>query len=225
MLTQDVMSDEARGLLSMSEPGRKVITSHMKGPASLQRKTKRYTDEKGKVWAQDYNFDPAGGPDAPIGEPYPSKMPGGIEIKMSAASEREKLATGAATLSALDNLKSLFDKSYVGPIAGRVGQVKDIFGGNEIKQSEFNAATAALKNQTIKEITGAQMSEVEAKRIMKQVPDVTNPPKVWMARWTQTKKNLAMLRKKRIEIMEASGIRVPEPTPKAPVINDPLGIR
>jgi hypothetical protein len=33
------------------------------------------------------------------------------------------------------------------------------------------------------------MSEVETKRIIKQVPDLPNPPDVWEARLNQTKKN------------------------------------
>ena len=133
-----------------------------------------------------------------------------VNLKQSSASEREKLASGEASLETLDNLKTLFDEAYVGPVAGRMGAVKDIFGGNEDKQSEFNAATFAFKNQIIKEITGAQMSEPEAKRIMKQVPDVNDPPSVWKAKWKQSKRNVAVLRKKRLEVMRKSGILTPE---------------
>ena len=71
------------------------------------------------------------------------------------------------------------------------------------------AATSAFKNAIIKEITGAQMSEVEAKRIMKQVPDITDPATRWNAKWQQSKKNLEFLQKRRLQILEQSGIRVP----------------
>ncbi|MFX0194556.1 MAG: hypothetical protein ACFFCW_00415 [Candidatus Hodarchaeota archaeon] len=135
-----------------------------------------------------------------------------VNLTQSSPTERENLATGEATLSTLDNLYNLFNESYVGPVAGRIGRVKDIFGGNEEKQSEFYAATHAFKNQIIKEITGAQMSEVEAKRIMKQIPDVNDPPSVWKAKWKQSKRNISVLRRKRLEIMKKSGVRTPEDT-------------
>jgi len=147
----------------------------------------------------------------PTGITAPRYKPGvTLNLKQSSASERENLATGEASISNLNNLRGLFDEAYVGPFAGRVGKVKDIFGGNPEKQSNFNAATSAFKNQIIKEITGAQMSEPEAKRIMKQVPDVNDPPSVWKAKWNQSKRNVAVLREKRLEIMRKSGIKTPE---------------
>ena len=115
--------------------------------------------------------------------------------------ERTSIAEGEAAIDSLNNIKSLFDEKFVGPIAGRAGTVGELFGANPQEQSSFIAATAAFKNQIIKEITGAQMSEVEAKRILKQVPDVNNPPTVWMARWEQSLRNIERLQKRRIEIL------------------------
>ena len=193
--------------------------------AAFQRKT-RYVTKGGQLYAQDYDYNPQTRQEIPSGDMYPSKQPGGAEIKISSGGEREKLAAGLASLDLLDNLHDLFKEAYVGPVAGRVGKVKDIFGGNPLKQSEFNAATATLKNQVIKEITGAQMSEPEAKRIMKQIPDVTDPPSVWQAKWNQTRKNLFNVRKRRLEVMERSGIKIPEePIGKTFKNNDPLGLR
>ncbi len=117
------------------------------------------------------------------------------------ASERTAIAEGEAAIDSLINIRSLFDEKFVGPVAGRAGVVGDLFGTNTQEQSEFIAATAAFKNQIIKEITGAQMSEVEAKRILKQVPDLNNPPTVWMARWEQSLRNIERLQKRRVEIL------------------------
>lgn len=130
--------------------------------------------------------------------------------KPAAASEREKLASGAAALDSLANLKALYDKSFVGPVAGRTGKFKNVFGMNPEKQSEFLAATAAFRNAIIKEITGAQMSEPEAKRILKQVPDETDPPTVWNAKHAQSVKNIKMLQKRRKQVLRESGLKVPE---------------
>ena len=115
------------------------------------------------------------------------------------AGERTKIAEEEAGIEALNRIESMVDEAYVGPIKGRIGQLKDIWGGNSQKQSEFYAAIASLKNSTIKLITGAQMSEVEAKRIMKEIPDISNPLSVLKARLNQTRINRKMLLKKRKE--------------------------
>jgi len=129
----------------------------------------------------------------------------------ASAAERKAIASGRASLDALGNLKQLFDKTKTktGPIAGRIAPTAGLFGLTSDEQESFMAATSAFKNAIIKEITGAQMSEVEAKRIMKQVPDITDPPARWQAKWEQSKKNLEMLQKRRLEILQQSGLRVP----------------
>lgn len=125
--------------------------------------------------------------------------------------ERQAIASGRASLDALDNLKTLFDSTQTktGPIVGRLAPTKGLFGLTTDEQEAFMAATSAFKNAIIKEITGAQMSEQEANRIMKQVPDITDPPTRWQAKWQQSKKNLEMMQKRRMEILQQSGLRAP----------------
>lgn len=190
-----------------------VYTQNRWGPATEKPAYKEGQLQDFKVGDQFIQYRMTKGKWMPTGRKAPRYKPGvTVNLKQSAASEREKLATGEAALDTLTNLRGLFDASYVGPVAGRIGKVKDIFGGNPQKQSEFNAATYAFKNQIIKEITGAQMSEVEAKRIMKQIPDVNDPPSVWKAKWNQSRRNIAVLRKKRLEVMRKSGIKTPKST-------------
>lgn len=131
--------------------------------------------------------------------------------KPAAAAERTKIAETRASIDALDNLKILFDSAQTktGPIVGRTSPIAGLIGMTTDEQEAFMAATSAFKNKIIKEITGAQMSEVEAKRIMKQIPDITDPPTRWKAKWEQSKKNLEFLQKRRLEILEQSGLRVP----------------
>jgi hypothetical protein len=136
------------------------------------------------------------------------------KISPPSSSERQDLAENIAQYGALVNLEQLFNEAYVGPVAGRVGKVRDLFGWNPQKQSEFNAATAALKNYIIKLITGARMSEKEAERIMKQIPDVVNPPSVWKARMKQTKKNVERLLRAQKGVIEGAGLNVPETVDK-----------
>jgi len=145
--------------------------------------------------------------DVSIGPGGPTFQP----IKLPSPTERTDIATGRASLDALDNLKVLFDSTQTktGPVIGRMAPTKGLFGLTTDEQEAFMAATSAFKNAIIKEITGAQMSEVEAKRIMKQVPDITDPPTRWQAKWIQSKKNLEFLQQRRLEVLGQSGMRVP----------------
>ena len=80
--------------------------------------------------------------------------------------------------------------------------------------ANFQASTSAFKNSVIKAITGAQMSEPEARRIMQQIPMETDKPEGWQAKYESTKRNLAYLQ-----------ARVPAgaggATPTAPVSTKP----
>ncbi len=130
--------------------------------------------------------------------------------KPASAGERTAIAETRASIDALNNLKSLFDNEFVGPAGGRIGAIKNVFGLNPAKQEAFIAATSAFKNQVIKQITGAQMSEQEAERIMKQIPTETDAPSVWLAKFEQSIKNLKTVNDRRQEVLRQSGIRSPE---------------
>ncbi len=127
------------------------------------------------------------------------------------ASERTAIAETESSLANLENLKTLFDKTttVTGPIEGRIKPIAGLFGLTTDEQEAFMAATSAFKNAVIKQITGAQMSEQEADRIMKQVPDITDPRVRWLAKYGQTKKNLQTLQKKRLSIIKQAGIKTP----------------
>jgi len=131
--------------------------------------------------------------------------------KPAAAAERTAIAETRASIDALNNLKELFDNAQTktGPVTGRISPIAGLVGMTTGEQEAFMAATSAFKNKIIKENTGAQMSEVEAERIMKQIPDITDPPTRWKAKWEQSKKNLEFLQKRRLEILRQSGLRVP----------------
>lgn len=161
---------------------------------------------------------------------------GGPQVEISlgkpaSASERTAIAETRASIDALDNLKALFDstKTKVGPIKGRIAPTAGLLGLTTDEQEAFMAATSAFKNAVIKDITGAQMSEVEAKRIMKQIPDITDPPTRWLAKWRQTKRNLEFIQRRRTQVLRQSGLRPPQGKeailPDLPSGPDPLGIR
>ena len=148
-------------------------------------------------------FDPRTGQIIPTQFPSPRVPSTTINL---APSEREAIATNLATDDALNDLRALVDANFVGPIKGTIGGIRDIFGLNTPQESEFRAATSTFRNQIIKEITGAQMSENEAKRILKQVPQEKDPPSVWLAKWKQSKKNLERIRIRRAQVQRKARV-------------------
>lgn len=138
--------------------------------------------------------------------------------KPASAAERKAIAETRASVGALQDLRDLFDQAYVGPAAGRVGAVKDLFGLNPQQQSAFYAAEAALRNEMIRLISGAAVSGEEAERLMQQLPDRNNPPTVWLARWEQTLKNKQRLEKEQLKVLEQSGLAVPRPSKDSAII-------
>lgn len=155
-----------------------------------------------------------------------SRVPSTNVTIQPSAGERTAIAETRASIDSLDNLKNLFDSTQTttGPIAGRVSPTKGLFGLTTDEQEAFMAATSAFKNSIIKEITGAQMSEVEAKRIMKQIPDITDPPTRWRAKWQQSKKNLEFLQKRRLEILGKEGIQSTQTGINIPIPDDIKGM-
>ena len=106
------------------------------------------------------------------------------------------------TLDALGRLKEMFDqgaKEDIGPAEGRARKAgQQVPGGAFVTErfANFDAATRAFQNSMIKAITGAQMSEPEAQRIMGQIPNVTDNAMVWQAKYDQSVKNLEDLERR-----------------------------
>ena len=108
--------------------------------------------------------------------------------------ERKEATQREASVKQVDRLREIFDDKKVGPIEGRKLQFRAFTGRNLTKKdAEFFSLTRAVENRVIREITGAQLSEAEATRILGQVPQMTDPPILWRAKWKETKKNLQEL--------------------------------
>jgi hypothetical protein len=107
----------------------------------------------------------------------------------------DKIAAGEASLKQLDDLKQMFNPDWVGPLKGRFENMQLAIVGERGEKglAQFQSAISTLQNQVIKDITGAQLSEPEAKRILSQLPDMKLPPDVFMARLLQTEENRAYL--------------------------------
>jgi hypothetical protein len=95
----------------------------------------------------------------------------------------------------LDRLQEMFDagaSEMIGPMEGRARRIGQSIPGVEVDQTfaDFDAATIAFTNSVIKAITGAQMSEPEARRIKGQIPQTSDKPEVWRAKAQATRANL-----------------------------------
>ncbi len=129
----------------------------------------------------------------------------------------EKVAGIEQSLTVLKSLEKLVNDDWLGPVAGRVTAAKINAPGFKVSDdlARFAAETATLKNSVVKAITGAAMSEPEAARIMKQIPDFADKPNVWRQKLAATRDNLTTLRNRTIEL--SGGTVQPTPTQAAPI--------
>jgi len=92
------------------------------------------------------------------------------------------LVQGRASLDiakeTLKDVKLLFRPNLTGPVTGRYQSVAKLLNSlSEEDRTKFTVSLNSYRNAMIKAITGAQMSEPEAKRLMKQMPDEKTSPK------------------------------------------------
>lgn len=111
--------------------------------------------------------------------------------------QRTQITANESAVDQLQNLKGLRDQvvGQTGPVAGRLQEW-----GKRIPLvptskawADYSAASTNVKNATVKAITGAQLSEPEAKRIMDQLPKPEDKPDVWQANYEQSLRNLQTL--------------------------------
>lgn len=134
-----------------------------------------------------------------------AKNQGGSQM---ASSLKERVAGTQVSLDTLHNLRHGFKDEFVGPAGGRMrtfGQSIPLLPVNP-DFARFSADSATLKNAIIKAITGAQMSEPEAKRITEQIPMVTDKPDVWRAKADASEQNLRMLLQRIAELSGGAGM-------------------
>jgi len=139
-------------------------------------------------------------------------------VKLSATSI-EKIAGIDQAASLAKAMSSRVKDEWLGPVAGRWAEGKIGLPGVDVPEdlARFFADTATLKNATVKAITGAQMSEPEAKRIMKQIPVFTDKKSVWQAKAKATAENLNFLRQRIIALSKG------EMPPEIPWDNEEAG--
>ena len=132
--------------------------------------------------------------------PGPGARPGEAEVKV--------LSEGDALRGILADTKKLFNPDWVGPVAGRYGEIRQKYiGQNEPGRAEFIAKSNQYKNRLIKFITGAQMSEVETTRLINEIPDPNDPPSTYQAKLKTSNDNIDYVMRAYQQNMQQGNIR------------------
>jgi len=172
---------------------------------------KKFTLDGKEIYAQEVSV-----PGNPVrvvynGEDITERIGEGDRVKVGVAAQ-EKLVGIEGAIGLSMKLAEQMDPEWLGPITGSAGlwlqQNIPGFDASPTKAAAF-ANTRQLMNMVVKAITGAQMSEPEAKRILGQIPLFTDKPVFWQAKLEQTVANLKRMKDRTIAI--ARGEVKPEP--------------
>lgn len=127
------------------------------------------------------------------------------------ASMQEANALGAGIQSQSEDIKAKFDKNpeWVGPEAALTYRARSakIPGKSMLidpptqEQAAFVSNLAGMKNRTIKEITGAQMSEHEVPRLMEEIPLLDDYAPVFAAKLETYNKRMSIVRAVRMGLI------------------------
>ena len=151
-------------------------------------------DKKASAW-----YDPVSKQLDILGDPFEFGKSEVTTIEMSVGEQktrREKLTDVRDTLRDYQNIRELFKPEYLTLLGrgktkgqgildelGALDAFPEFFGKERFTNvKEFYSATQERANKYIKMITGAQMSEAEAKRLMKAIPSIEDSPNTFQAK-------------------------------------------
>jgi hypothetical protein len=126
-------------------------------------------------------------------------------------SEVDSLQQIQTMREAVKKVSETFNKSYVGPVAGRAADVqeKTIGGyGQTSKQATFYSALQQANNSLVYLLSGKQINETEYERLKKQLPDRTNSPVVFNARWREFSRTLDSILSNKEKQLKASNYQI-----------------
>lgn len=152
---------------------------------------------------------PIEGPSGPMGKPLP-------------AGEMGKLSDLEVLLNNVQIARSNFDKSYVGPVAGRVGSVKEQLVDLPEKQVTFYAAVRDAKDALLRARSGAQINEQEYQRLVKFLPDENLPSANFVARLNRFEKELQTTLSVKRSTLKSGGYGTVVQPQKAPQQKTPV---
>lgn len=138
----------------------------------------------------------------------PDDKDGGKKYKPAPAGEIDKIAALSSLEASAAEAKKLFKPSYVGPVMGRVGSVKEQFVNLPTDQVKFYSWVNDAKDALLRARSGAQINEQEYARLVKFLPTSELPPKNFKARMERYIEQMAILKKEKIRTLESQGYSV-----------------
>jgi hypothetical protein len=138
----------------------------------------------------------------------PDDKDGGKKYKPAPAGEIDKIAALSSLEASAAEAKKLFKPSYVGPVMGRVGSVKEQFVNLPTEQVKFYSWVNDAKDALLRARSGAQINEQEYARLVKFLPTSELPPKNFKARMERYLEQMAILKKEKIRTLESQGYSV-----------------
>lgn len=91
-----------------------------------------------------------------------------------------RLASADAGVHVANDIFQLFSPTFTGPLTGRAGSIKQILGMTEDQEDQLRQSTLVLAEMVIRSRTGAQASEAELVRSLKQMPSLNDQPTVFL---------------------------------------------
>lgn len=136
------------------------------------------------------------------------------ELKPPSAGERDKFTDDATALGQANDLRRLYRKEFVGPMTGQLQGVASKVGapasliGIKLRpgEADFRGALAQYRNRVINALSGAAVSESEARRMAEQIPQETDPSETFEAKLRQTEQNLRNVASTRRTTATSTGV-------------------
>ncbi len=135
----------------------------------------------------------------------PSKMINLGITKPITVAQQDAIEAVLNLQDSLKQVKSNYDKSFVGPVQGRVGGAAGATGiGTTPKEQQFRAQTAEL-NRILYALSGKQINEQEMKRLEPFLPNVNDSDVKFTSKMIEFERNLAVMLKNKIQVAKSSG--------------------
>jgi hypothetical protein len=153
----------------------------------------------------------AGKPFAGVVFPELANAPAGIAQSMvSYSMAKQQLASITRDYSA----------DFTGPAMGRYKTVEEWAGTNDPKAAKFQAELRYFQNYMVKAITGAQMSNEEALRLIQSMPTMKDNPAAFISKLQTSAEQADLAMKTALDISQASGYAIrPNAIDEASVAN------
>jgi len=130
------------------------------------------------------------------------------KLENAPASTIDALANYSTSKDTLRLIVNAYQDEKVGPIAGRYATLQEWAGTNTPEAARFMSLVRSYQNSMIKAITGAQMSEPEAVRLLGQMPTFKDNPAAFVSKLQAAAEQADIAMANRLRIAEAGGYAI-----------------